>query len=107
MKIEIRSLDFRMTHLLEATLNREITQALDHFKQNIRSVFVTIKDLNGPKGGDDKNMILRITPHQGGSLIISGRGSNLYNVIGDVCKRSKSVFSKKKAKNDDNVKKVA
>ena len=107
MKIDIRSLDFKMTHLLEATLNREIRQALDIFSDRIETVYITIKDLNGPKGGEDKSLILRITPTKGNSLIISGKGSDLYYLIGDVCRRAKAVFAKKKNRRDDGLKKAA
>ena len=111
MKITIRSIDFKLTEFLEANLNRNIKQALSHMQHQIDEIIVSIRDLNGPKGGTDKSIVLRINPIAGRSVLVSGRGDDLYTLIGEVSRRAKAIFSKKHEKtkiiNKNFLKKVA
>jgi len=50
---------------------RRLLFALSRFDTKIDSVVITVNDLNGPKGGIDKECQIRINMHRGQEIIIT------------------------------------
>ena len=54
MRMVVQSRKLAITENLYRSLERRVHFALSRFNQRIRAVFVTLEDVNGPRGGVDK-----------------------------------------------------
>ena len=85
MPIEIRSKDFSITNAIRDHAKRRLGFALDRLR-NVRRVVVSLGDLNGPKGGEDK--FCRITAEVGHrTVVVEDVHSNLYAAISRATRR--------------------
>jgi hypothetical protein len=55
---------------------------------------VTLKDVNGPRGGKDKICIVRAQLADGGQILVVDRSTRLRNAVGGCFKRAKLLVSK-------------
>ena len=60
MKLTIRTRHLHLTPELQEQLRRRLSFALGRMATAIRAVDVTITDINGPKGGADKQCRVRV-----------------------------------------------
>lgn len=68
MKIDIRTHRVELTEALRAYVERRLRFALGRFGERIAAVTVTIQDLNGPRGGVDKQCRITATLASAGHL---------------------------------------
>ncbi len=59
MNVTIQSQGIDMTRKLQRRIRAQLAVALRTFKHRVISVDVFVKDLNGPKGGPDKSVLIR------------------------------------------------
>lgn len=69
MKLKVMRHDKSIGARLEGLVERQIGYALGRFETRIRSVTVRLSDLNGPKGGVDKQCKVMVTFRGGESVI--------------------------------------
>lgn len=60
MKIEIRTHGVRRSERLLEHIKRRLNFGLDWAQNDVRRVVVSLSDINGPRGGDDKRCRLHI-----------------------------------------------
>ena len=60
MNITIRTQGFDTTGAIDGFVRQQADAALEKFSEHIVSVDVFMKDINGPKGGIDKQVLARI-----------------------------------------------
>lgn len=60
MQIEIRGKGIEMTERLRDHTERCLNFGLDWVQQDVERVVITLSDINGPRGGNDKRCQLRI-----------------------------------------------
>ena len=60
MDIRIRSQALRLEAPTEAFVREQLQSALQRFDDRVMSVDAFLKDINGPKGGIDKQVLIRI-----------------------------------------------
>lgn len=60
MKIELRTSGIEMNDDLREHAERSLNFGLDWAAQDIERIVVTLSDINGPRGGNDKRCQLRI-----------------------------------------------
>lgn len=76
MKITIRTRHLELTSELREQLHRRMLFALGRLAPAIRAVDVTMVDVNGPKGGDDKHCRIRVRGHAMGTIVVEHLGAD-------------------------------
>ena len=61
MNTSIQSQGFQLTEAIEASAKEHVGQHLHRMDADITSVDVFLSDVNGPRGGDDKRVVMRAT----------------------------------------------
>jgi putative sigma-54 modulation protein len=89
MSLHIRSKNFRLTEAVQQRIRLRLAVALTRFHRWGRDATATCADLNGPKGGVDKQcrLVVRLRPN--GKVTIEETDSNLLVAIGRAADRLK------------------
>ena len=91
MKLTIRARHLDLAPELRDQIHRRLHFALGRLASEIQAVDVTIADVNGPRGGADKQCRVRIRGGSLGSLVIEHVGSEILpamSVAADRAERS-------------------
>lgn len=86
MRVRIQSQGFDLTPAIAARVNKKLERMLSRFGDELISIDVFLKDLNGPKGGYDKQAIVRVEMRHRAPISISSTKTDLYRAI-DACTR--------------------
>jgi len=70
VKLHVRYRQLDSTPELQRLVARRIHFALSRFTHAIREVYVTLADINGPRGGIDKTCRVRVTGPRLGSIVV-------------------------------------
>ncbi len=81
MNINVKAHVFQLTPALEANVRGHLERALDRFDENVVSVDVSLKDVNGPRGGADKQVFVLISLQQGRLVPVEAVHANMYTAI--------------------------
>jgi len=81
MKVEIRTQGLELTDDLRAHAERRLSFALDWARHEIRHVILSISDINGPRGGNDKRCQLRIPLPRIREVIIEDTAPDLHQAL--------------------------
>jgi putative sigma-54 modulation protein len=80
---------------------RRVRFALDRFRKAINRVRLRFVDINGPKGGHDKECQMMISLERGQKVVLTDTSNDLYGAVDSVVERAKrkvaTVFGKSKA----------
>lgn len=60
MNLTIRNDGFEMSEAIDMHVRDRLAAALDQHQSHVRSVAVTVRDENGPRGGIDKSCLLQV-----------------------------------------------
>jgi ribosomal subunit interface protein len=60
MNVSTRARDFELTEALDTFIREQVANSLARFAADIIAVDVFMKDTNGPKGGPDKQALVRV-----------------------------------------------
>lgn len=88
MNINIRAQDFALSPSIYAFTRRRLLGAMRRFGQDVVSVDVYLKDINGPKGGADKLALIRARLRNRQQVTIETKHENLYAAIKDGARRT-------------------
>lgn len=81
MRLQIRSSPFSLTPALEARVERRLQFALNRFQEGIGRVTVRLRDLNGPRGGLDKQCLIEARLQRRRKCVVEETCSDLYVAI--------------------------
>ena len=87
MRVEIRGRDFEVTDALRHCTERQVEVALHPFRERIEGIEASLADLNGPRGGIDKQCRLRARLVPGGVVIAHATDADLYVAIVQAVRR--------------------
>lgn len=88
MKISIRARHLDLTPELRDQLHRRIYFALGRFAPVLRNVAVMVTDINGPKGGPDKQCRIRVRGHGLPAIVIEQVGTDEVAVVALAAERA-------------------
>lgn len=71
MRIEVRALHIEVEPEVAPLAERRALFAFSRFSSNIRTVQILLKDINGPRGGVDCQVQVRVIGHEGWGVIVS------------------------------------
>ena len=89
MNSTINAQGIEMSPALAAWLDRRVSHALDRFSDRILAVDVSLRDVNGPKGGRDKQVLLKIRLRRGHLIAAESTRSSLYAAISTAARRAR------------------
>lgn len=81
MKVRIQSQGFTITPAICARVNKKLSGLLSRYDEELISVEVYLKDLNGPKGGYDKQAVIRVQLRHLAPISISTTHTDVYKAI--------------------------
>lgn len=90
MIISTSSHNILLSSELDAFVSTTMHQALDRHGEDVLSIDVFLKDVNGPKGGVDKQVIVRLHLRNRRQLAIETLDENLYAAVRRSAKRAKT-----------------
>lgn len=94
MHIDIRTHGFPLTAALRDHASRRLRFALERTSEGIRSVTLTLGDINGPRGGFDKTCTVRIARHNHPVLVIEHTAEDTYVAIDRAADRAGRVLAR-------------
>jgi len=87
MSLFIRCKNFRLSKAVRERIRFRLASAIARFEHRIRDVTTCLVDLNGPKGGVDKQCRLVVRLHPKGKFTIEETDSNLFAAIAHAADR--------------------
>jgi putative sigma-54 modulation protein len=94
MQLHIQAANFSLTESITAHTEGHLAHALDQYARRIDRVVVMLRDLNGLKGGLDKEVDITIRTHRGGIVVIKEIQSDLYLAISHAADRVKTAVGR-------------
>jgi len=98
MDILLRTQEVSLPDNGSGVLARRLDQMLARAAARIKRLHVTLKDINGPRGGRDKVCTLRAELSDGGQIIVSDRSADLGRAIARSARRLKASFGREIAR---------
>ncbi len=89
MNIRINSQGFTLTTSIADSVHERLAWAFRQFAEEIVAVDVYLKDINGPRGGADKQASVRVQLRNQNTVFVDSVRENLYAAIGDASRRAK------------------
>lgn len=89
MNITTRAQDFEMSQAIDQFARDQVRAALQRFSEDITAVDVFMKDCNGPKGGVDKQVLIRVRLRNRQAIALETAHENLYAAVKNGCKRTR------------------
>ena len=89
MNIAIRTQGFELTRAINEFACSQLESALKPYSDMVISVDVFMKDINGPKGGVDKQLLVRTRLRTSQVITIECTRASLYSAIAATVLRSK------------------
>lgn len=93
MKFNIYSRPFPLTTGLENHIRQKFGRALSHAPL-LTEVSVTVSDINGPRGGEDKQCKLQFSLAGFGQVVIKDTKADMYHAIDSAAKRARHAASR-------------
>lgn len=87
MKLTIRDFDREHDDVLRRALERELPEKLSRISHGVRSVEVSIRDVNGPRGGVDREIHVLARLVTGSKIVVHHRSANVLHDIPAVIRR--------------------
>jgi len=98
MRIDIQARHIKVTRSLLRVVRRHLAFAFNRFQDRIQSVQVRLSDINGPKGGVDKECRIQVTIPKGREIIVKGQSKRLDLAISTTATRSARALAKQLGK---------
>lgn len=89
MNITTRAQDFEMSNAIDGFVRDQVRTTLQRFSDDVIAVDVFMKDSNGPKGGIDKQVLVRVRLRNRQVIALETAHDNLYAAIKRGSKRIK------------------
>lgn len=98
MKIDIHSQRTRLSEFCRSWMEQQSKRAFHRFVGRIRNVKLRVSDLNGKRGGVDKQclLILRLEPK--GEIVVQRRAPSVFAAVGEAIARAQYIVAKQIAR---------
>lgn len=105
MQTAIESSDYVLTGALRSFIRGQISKTMHASSSHVHKLTVRLKDLNGPKGGKDKECCIEITMPDQAPVIVKKRSSNAYASIRSALSRASRITLRRLRKKRDDLRK--
>ena len=90
MNITTRAQDFELTGAIDRFVRDHLRVALQRIDEDIVTIDVFMKDANGPRGGVDKQVLIRVRLRNRQQIALVTRHEDMYAAIRKGIKRTKT-----------------
>jgi len=94
MRLDITGTNLFVTDALRAYAERRIRFAIGRCSHRLQDIYVIFTDINGPRGGNDKQCKIRAVLAPRGYLVMNERNKDFYTTIDCVTRRLKRAVSR-------------
>lgn len=95
MDVQLLDRNIGLTADQQVSVERCIQFAFDRFESHIRTVDVSLSDINGPKGGDDLQCRMKIVLTGKGDIVVEGKGISVEAVVAETADRASLAVSRR------------
>lgn len=95
MKITVKARHLKLSRDLKEYVKRRVRFALDARRDSINRIVVTLSDINGPKGGEDKRCQMLVKLDGRGEVIIDDKQDQLYAAIDRAANKANRTVTKR------------
>jgi ribosome-associated translation inhibitor RaiA len=95
MQIDIQAGSLSLNEDVRDSVKQRIIMRLARFQDNIHSIKVYIKDINGPKGGVDKECTVKVKANNLEEVVISSKAESWVNAVDRSTERAKSLLARR------------
>ncbi len=88
MNTQIHSNDITLNNTLHKFIQKQAKKSMTVCPDRVERLIVRLKDINGPKGGDDKECSVEIKIANSAPIIVTKRSTNIYTSIHQAMKRA-------------------
>jgi ribosomal subunit interface protein len=88
MRVTIQTSGFDITNALRSYTEQRMTTALGWARDHLRTLAVSLSDINGPRGGVDKRCKIQVKLAGGREIIIDDVEADLYAAIDRAAERA-------------------
>jgi len=106
MQIEIQARSFTLTEALREQIKRRLGFALSTYDEQIQRIMVRLSDINGPRGGDDKQCHMQILLRQLPDVIIEDTEADMYVAIDRAADRAGRTVARRLSRQRDQMRSV-
>jgi ribosome-associated translation inhibitor RaiA len=85
---------------------RRCESAFDRFESTIQEIRVTVRDENGPRGGDDIRCTIQVSLHRLADVIVHERASSLESAFAAAVDRASYQVGRRLSRHSDSVRKA-
>jgi putative sigma-54 modulation protein len=89
MLVNIHSRHFSLSAALSKYVKSKVQIMLSRYESKIMSINVSLFDINGPKGGEDKCCKIIIKIHGSSSIVVQETAEDLYDAINTCSRRAR------------------
>ncbi len=94
MLINIQSRHFSLSGALSQYVKAKIQIMLSRYESKVVSINVSLFDINGPKGGEDKCCKIIIKINGANSIVVQETAEDLYDAINTCSRRARRVVKR-------------
>ena len=95
MELSIKGHDLELSDALKAYTERRLRGSLLGFAEWLESVEVRLSDVNGPRGGADKNCAIRVILRHLGVVFANAKGRHVYSTVDCAASRLRSALMRR------------
>ena len=98
MQVSLHAQGVALPRNSRRALVRRISLVLERFAHGVARLHVSLKDVNGPRGGRDKVCILRAELASGGAVVVIDRSEKMRRAITRCLRRARLVITRESRK---------
>jgi putative sigma-54 modulation protein len=95
MQTTIESKDFVLTNALEQFIKDHANKSMNSCSYHIEQLNIRLKDINGPKGGEDKECCVEVRLANHAPIVVVKRSPDAYQSIRNALNRASRVTLRK------------
>ena len=88
MNLRIQTQGFSLTPAIGAWVHEQMRNTIRRYSDELIGVDVFLRDLNGPKGGHDKQAIVRLHIRHNEPIAVTSTYDDLYKAIDEAARRA-------------------
>jgi ribosome-associated translation inhibitor RaiA len=98
MQTVIQSKDFALTYALKKFIQDHASKSMSSCRDHVKQINIRLNDINGPKGGEDKECCVEVKLANYAPIVVIKRSSDAYQSIRNALSRASRITLRKVGK---------
>ena len=94
MHIKAKTRGFTLSKALGLYVKNKLESKLGNYQAKISRAYVTLLDINGPKGGEDMQCKIQLKLDNSQAIVVQETASNMYDAINTCSTRARQVVGR-------------